>query len=132
MNTDGSRYRDYTLFPYKVSHLNINYSPCDINPYFYNNCLLPYDFINNYEINKYMYISGAYYVIKKNIANQYKLNENFSWNDGEDVEYSKRLHDSNIIIKCNPFSTVHLIKYKDKLHFENIINDDMLHLLKLL
>ena len=35
INTDGSRFRDYTLFPYEVDYLNIDYSPGkDIDEYF--------------------------------------------------------------------------------------------------
>jgi hypothetical protein len=123
---DGSRYRDYTLFPYKFDNSNGSYSPSDIHNYFYNNCLLPYDFINNAKINKYMYISGAYYVIKKHIANNFKLDEDLIWGASEDVEISKRLNDNNIIIKCNPFSHVQLLKNKERIHFEYEIDDEML------
>ncbi len=126
IKTDGTRYRDYTLFPYKVNYLNIDYSPSDIHPYFYDNCFLPYDFINNSKINKYMYISGAYYVIKKHIANKFKLDETLCWGESEDVELSKRLNNNNIIINCNPFSTVYLLKEKGRSHFEYEINDEML------
>jgi hypothetical protein len=122
INADGNRYRDYTLFPYKVNYLNIDYSPGDINSYFNDNCLLPYDFINNIKTNKYLYISGAYYVIKKNIANQNLLNEDLVWGRGEDVEFSKRLHNNGIIIKCNSFSSVKLLKYKGSIHWEKEIN----------
>ena len=121
-NNNGIRYRDYTLFPYKVDYLNINYSPGDdIDNYFNNNCLLPYDFINNIKTNKYMYITGAYYVIKKNIATKFLLDEELVHCKGEDVEYSKRLHENNIIIKLNKFSSVTLLKYKESIHWEKEI-----------
>lgn len=123
---DGNRFRDYTLFPCKVDYLNINYSPTDIDNYFEHHCLLPYDFVNNIKTNKYMYISGAYYIIKKHIALKYKLDENLVWGRGEDVEISKRLHANNIIIKCNRFSSVSLLKHKQYIPWEKPINKDKL------
>lgn len=126
INRNGARFRDYSLFPGKVDYLNIDYSPDDIHPYFSNNCLLPYNFINNIKTNKYMYVSGSYYVIKKNIANTFLLDENLVWGRGEDVEYSKRLHNNGIIIQCNQFSSVQLLKYKPSVHWEKEINPQML------
>jgi len=121
-NNDGTRFRDYTLFPYEVDYLNIDYSPGkDIDQYFNENCLLPYDFINNINTNKYMYISGAYYIIKKNIATKFLLDENLVHCKGEDVEYSKRLHENGIIIKCNKYSSVVLLKQKNPIHWEKEI-----------
>jgi len=123
INKDGNRFRDYTLFPYEVDYLNIFYSPGkDIDNYFNNNCLLPYNFINNKKTNKYMYISGAYYVIKKTVALNNLLNESLVHGKGEDVEYSKRLHLKGFIIKCNYNSTVELLKQKDSIHWEKEIN----------
>ena len=122
INKDGNRFRDYTLFPHVVDYLNIFYSPGkDIDRYFDNNCLLPYNFINNEKTNKYMYISGSYYVIKTTIALNNLLNENLVWGKGEDVEYSKRLHSKGIIIKCNPYSSVKFLKYKQSVHWEKEI-----------
>jgi hypothetical protein len=126
INGNGARFRDYSLFPGKVDYLNLDYSSEDVHPYFSNNCLLPYNFINNIKTNKYMYVSGSYYVIKKNIANTFLLDENLVWGRGEDVEYSKRLHNNGIIIQCNQFSSVQLLKYKPYVHWEKEINPQML------
>jgi hypothetical protein len=127
INFDGTRFKDYTLFPYRVEHLGYNYTPGDdIDSYFNDNCLLPYDFDNNHKTNKYMYISGSYYVIKKQIAVKYNLNEELVWAQGEDVELSNRLHNSGIIIKCNQFSGVKFLKYKHTVHWEKQISDDKL------
>jgi len=126
LNINNNRYRDYTLFPYKVDYLNIDFSPVDISDYFKDNCLLPYDFENNIKTNKYMYISGAYYVIKKNIALLYPLDEKLVHGGGEDVELSKRLHNNGIIIKCNRFSSVTLLKYKHQIHWEKEVNQNEL------
>jgi hypothetical protein len=122
LDNDGTRFRDYTLFPYEVDYLNIFYSPGnDIDIYFNDNCLLPYDFINTIKTNKYMYISGSFYVIKKTIATKYLLDENLSHCQGEDVEYSKRLHSNGIIVKCNLYSSVIFLKQKGGLHWHKEI-----------
>jgi hypothetical protein len=127
-NKDGNRFRDYTLFPYEVDYLNIFYSPGkEIDNYFNDNCLLPYHFKNNIKTNKYMYISGAYYIIKKNIALKYLLDESLIWGKGEDVEYSKRLHSNGVIIKCNHYSEVYLLKQKESVHWEKEINEEYLN-----
>jgi hypothetical protein len=123
-NIDNTRYRDYTLFPYKVDYLNINYSPCDIDKYFNNNCLLPYSFKNSINTNKYLYISGAYFVVKKYIGLMFPLDETLLHNGGEDVEWSKRLHNNNIIIECNSYSSVSLLKYKIPMSWEKVIDED--------
>jgi hypothetical protein len=126
INIDGSRFRDYTLFSNKVDFLNINYSPADIDNYFNENCLLPYNFVNSIKTNKYMYISGSYYVIKRDIALKHQLNENLCWGQGEDVELSKRLHANGIIIQCNQFSSVKLLKYKDRVLWEREVSNEKL------
>ena len=123
-NKDNTRYRDYTLFPYKVDYLNINYAPCDINNYFNNNCLLPYSFKNSITTNKYLYISGAYFVVKKYIGLAFPLDETLLHNGGEDVEWCKRLHNNKIIIECNSYSSVTLLKYKTPMSWENVIDED--------
>ena len=74
--------------------------------------------------NKYMYISGAYYVIKKHIANKFLLDENLCHSQSEDVEYSKRLHNNGIFIKCNKYSSVSLLKYKHSTNWEKEINPE--------
>ena len=101
-NNDGTRYRDYVI----ARDLMYNM------PDYIESCLLPYDFENNEISNKFMYVSGSYYVIKKNIALDFKLNEKLIWGQGEDYELSMRLHKAKIIIKCNSFSTISLLKQK--------------------
>ena len=128
INEDGTRFRDYTLFPMEVDYLNIFYAPGkDIDNYFNDHCLLPYSFVNNINTNKYMYISGSYYVIKKDIATKHLLDENLVHGRGEDVEYSKRLHLNGIIIKCNHYSEVYLLKQKYQVSWEKEINEEYLN-----
>lgn len=53
----------------------------------YGNVVLPY----NYEGSKGMYVPGYYWVAKKKVMEDFPLNENFVWNEGEDIEWSKRV-----------------------------------------
>lgn len=127
VNIHNVRFRDYTLYPYNIGHNGYScISPAEIDEYFNDYCLLPYHFENNLKINKYMYISGSYYVIKKSIANMFPLDENLGHCQGEDVEYSKRLNNYGIIIKCNPNSKVTLLKEKYSFCWEREINNVML------
>ena len=120
VNKNNTRFRDHTLFPGDGKVI----SPSnDIDLYYNTHCLLPYDFINTIKTNKYMYISGAYYIIKKNIAETYLLDENLAHCESEDLEYSHRLHDNGIFIQCNPYSRVNFIKDKNVMIFENLINE---------
>ena len=48
--------------------------------------IVPYDYTNT----QYMYISGAYWVAKKQFMQEHPLNEDLSWGEGEDVEWSYR------------------------------------------
>ena len=128
INQNGERFRDYTIFPYKSSNSEFtrDWSPCEIDSYFNNYCLLPYDFLNNPKLNKYMYISGAYYVIKTEIALKHKLNEKLLHCESEDVELCTRLHNNNVLIQCNQHSSVHFLKYKESLPWEREVDRDKL------
>lgn len=108
--THNARYRDFCIFPY------------GIEPYFQKACLLPYDFDPRDTIRKILYISGAYYVIKKLTALKFPLDERLFHGAGEDVYYSRVLSQNNIFIKCNPHSAVQLIKHKDQIHWERKMN----------
>ena len=118
----NNRFRDYTLLPTRCEEIGCFYSPGDIDPYFFDNGLLPYDFENSHATNKYMYISGSYYIIKKSIALQFPLDETLLHCQSEDIELSKRLHRNGIIIRCNPFSSVSFLKPKDSVHWEKEIS----------
>ena len=117
---DGKRFRDFLLFPNGLA------------PFFQNGALLPYDYNPSKTISKLMYISGAYYVIKKNIALKFPLNEDLLHNMGEDIDLCHRLSDANIIFKCNKYSCVKLLKDKNFVGWEKeLSNDDMVLLLEL-
>ena len=125
LNNNGIRFRDYTIYPY------------DINNPFKSRALLPYNYPPSYKLSKILYISGTYYIIKKQIALKYPLDERLCWGDGEDVLLTKQLINNNIILKCNPYSTVNFLKQKlsapweievsldDLLMFENMSDLDI-------
>jgi hypothetical protein len=122
IGADGKRFRDYNLF--------IEFVRC-IDSGFENACLLPYDFKNNNRINMLMYISGAFYIIKKEVALAFPLDENKTWGYGEDVELSNRLARNNILIECNSNSEVHLLREKQVPSWHNeITNETLLNKLK--
>lgn len=73
-------------------------------------CIIPYNFSN---LTKYMYISGTYWISKKNVMLEFPLNEKLSWGESEDVEWSKRVREK-YIFEMNENSSVSFLKYKDK------------------
>jgi hypothetical protein len=125
INNNGNRFRDYVLFP--GEYFGTKNLGKDIDDYFNYHCFLPYDFINNIKTNKYLYISGSYYVIKKHIALEHPLDENFVHCGGEDLEYSVRLHSKGIYIQCNHHSSVHFLKQKIQMNWEQEINSEYLN-----
>jgi hypothetical protein len=116
-NINGDRYNDYTLFLWYM---------LEIDTRFQLQCLLPYDFKPTYLSNKLTYIPGYYYIIKKNLALQYPLDERKGHTEGEDIDLSYSLTQNNIMIKCNSYSTVKFLKDKGKLHFMNEITSPLL------
>jgi len=99
INTDGTRFRDWTLWAESAEEIAIP------NPYY----LIPYSIKN---LSKLMYFSGSYWVAKKEIMEEFPLNEDLFWGQSEDVEWSKRIREKyNFSINEN--SIVELLKYKD-------------------
>lgn len=101
-NADGTRYRDWTLWPDDIQHIIGNWD---------GKYLLPYDVT---DLSKYMYFSGPYWIAKKEIMRRFPLNETLSWGESEDVEFSKRIRQKHIF-SINPHSQVRLLKQKDRI-----------------
>jgi len=83
LNKDGSRFRDWCLWPH--NQINHGQSTEDIIK---SSALLPYE-INN--LNQFQYISGSYWISKKKVMVEFPLNEDLTWGEAEDVEWSKRV-----------------------------------------
>jgi hypothetical protein len=106
LNSDGSRFRDWCAWD--------DPDICFRNGH---SIILP-----NYDYSKveYMYISGSYWISKKEFMLKNKLDENLSWGEGEDVEWSKRIRDNlnyvindRSIIRLNKFKSLSAIYIKD-------------------
>lgn len=115
LNSDGSRYRDWSLWPHDLDDI---WGPTC------RECLLPYNVTN---LSKFMYISGAYWVAKKRVMEQFPLNEELTWGESEDVDWSKRVR-TTFNFKINPYSKVSLLKQKDPVFTE--ISEEKLKLVQ--
>lgn len=98
INPDGGRYRDWTIW---IS---------DNDPDRYNmHRLLPY---TETHLSKQMYLSGAYWIAKRDVMQKFPLDERLSWGESEDVIWSnqvKQVYDFSI----NTNSVAKLMKWKD-------------------
>lgn len=112
---DGKRFRDFIIYRW------------GLQPYFQDRCLLPYSYKPANAIRQLLYISGTYYIIKKDVMITHLLNENLTHGDGEDVEISQRLATNNIYIECNSYSSVSLLKDKSQSYWEKdeLTNEDI-------
>jgi hypothetical protein len=63
------------------------------------------------EWQKYIYISGTYWVAKKDVMDEFPLNENLMWAQSEDIDWCQRVR-KKYMFKCNKYSTCKLIKQK--------------------
>jgi hypothetical protein len=59
-----------------------------------------------------MYISGSYWVAKKDVMLEFKLDENLCWGQSEDIVWSKQVS-QKYEFTMNTYSVVKLLKYKD-------------------
>jgi hypothetical protein len=64
---------------------------------------------NNWNLTEYQYISGGYFVVKKEFFLENLFDENMIAGQEEDVEWSKRVRTRGTII-CNPYSIVRQTK----------------------
>lgn len=123
VNLDGCRYRDWTLWCddkiiQACKKANINDRQW----------MLPYSELS---LSKYMYFSGAYWVAKKSIMQEIKLNEMLVWGQGEDVEWCK-IYRRKYDFQMNDKSTVHIIKPDKHASFTELTAHDVARLKKVL
>ncbi len=55
---------------------------------------------NDWSQTQYMYISGAFFIIKKHVMIDEPLDESRGWNEEEDVEWSMRVR-NKYVMRCN-------------------------------
>jgi hypothetical protein len=87
----------------------------------------------NWNETKYQYISGGFFIVKKEFFMKNKLNEKLSWyekdknGNNEDVEWSLRIRDKAKII-CNPKAHVYHLKiHNDMIGKPRTKNDKIIH-----
>ena len=123
LNEDETRYRDWCIWPYNGNFMDdivaLNAEERQAFPQRADlmeglQCLIPYNITN---LSKYMYFSGAYWVGKKYIMGEFPLNEELSWSQGEDVEWSMRIREK-YNFSINSKSIVRLLKYKGRVFDE--------------
>lgn len=102
LNSDSSRYIDWVIWPH-----NKNFMDNIVLPN--RECLIPYDMTH---LSKYQYISGAYWVAKKDVMMEFPLDENLVWGQGDDVIWS-RLVRKKYNFSINRFSSVKSLKLKE-------------------
>ena len=121
ISPDGSRFRDWTLFPFPhYGYVQNRILECGVR------CLIPY----HMNLSRYQYFSGSYFVCKKYIMEKIKLNEELCWGEGEDVEWSSRfVHENNYTFSMNQNSSVKLLKNKDR-SFNEINEEEITNILK--
>jgi hypothetical protein len=69
-------------------------------------------------LSKYQYISGSYWIAKKEIMQKFPLDETLSWGESEDVIWSKQVRE-NYEFNMNPNSSVYIMKQgKDRVFNE--------------
>ena len=100
LNEDGTRYRDWCAW----DDPDFCYLP---NGQHWA-CTVAY----TYRKIEYMYISGAYWVAKKEVMEAEPLNENLCWGESEDVEWSFRMR-KRYNYQMNIWSSAQLLKQKD-------------------
>lgn len=106
IDASGARFRDWCIWPH-----NKNFMDKEIG----RNCLIPYSIRH---LSKFQYISGSYWIAKKNIMKEFPMDESLVWGEGEDVSWSKQVREKyNFDMNIN--STVILMKHgKNKVFSE--------------
>lgn len=97
LNYDGTRYRDWCIWPHNGNHMDTLIG---------RDCLIPYDMTH---LSKYMYISGAYWIAKKSLMLEFPFDENLLWGQGEDLQWSIQVR-QQYNFNMNPNSTVQIMK----------------------
>jgi hypothetical protein len=110
IDIDGKRYRDWTL-------CQLVPETKDLIPYL----LLPYKFRN---LSKLMYFSGAYWVAKKSVMEEFPLDENLLHCQMEDIDWSWKLT-KKYNFSINEKSIVRLNKPNYRFFEEPVVNSEI-------
>lgn len=102
LNKDNTRYHDWLLW----KENNINFDSYLLSK---KEFMLPY-YIRF--LTRFMYISGTYWVAKKEFMTKFPLDETLSWGEAEDAIWSKSIRDKTKF-KLNTYSKVKFSKQKN-------------------
>jgi hypothetical protein len=86
--------------------------------------LLPYSYT---QYSKLMYMPGFYWIAKKSVMQEFPLNENLTWGQAEDIEWSRRVREK-YDFSINPNSSVKFLKQKEYILRE--MSQESLNILK--
>lgn len=112
INSNNERYRDWCIWADKDYILNDSYNnEPGVKSNIIKRILPPY----TYNKTQNMYISGAYFIVKKYVMEKYPLDESLVWGQGEDVKWSGQvLLEEGYTYKMNIHSKAKLLKRKDR------------------
>lgn len=100
LNMDGSRYRDWVTWD-APENQTIDGKVGLLAPY-------------SYDKFQHMYISGGYWIAKRELMLKEPINKWFHWGECEDLEWSKRVLRKGYKYKMNTLSVTNVIKpFKD-------------------
>ena len=113
LNLNGERFRDWCAWD-DPRHGNegLCFEPwCSQGIVFKGKaCVVPY----SYNQTQYMYISGTYFLVKRQVLLDNPFNENLCWGAAEDVEWSMRVRNKYKYV-MNSNAVVTLMKEKDRI-----------------
>jgi hypothetical protein len=111
LNKDGTRFRDWCVFQYDGNKGLNGIWPCNLSK-----CpdvfLSPYLPDYSYNRTENLYISGTYWLAKREVMLAEPLDEEFVWGQHEDIEWSFRVLPKYKYV-MNTQSHVHLLHQKD-------------------
>jgi len=96
---NGKRYRDWILWWDNKNKLDYLIAPFNV--------AIPY---NMRHLTRWMYISGAFWIAKKEFMLKFPLDESLLATQGEDVEWSLRIRQTYKYVCCEE-AKVHLMKF---------------------
>jgi hypothetical protein len=102
-NNVDTRYRDWSIFP----HTGVVEKAINVCGFQGHECLIPYEETG---FSKLQYISGGWWIAKKHVMEEFRLNESLCWGQGEDVEWSYRVR-NKFNFSINKEASVRLLKY---------------------
>ena len=98
LNNNGERYRDWILLWDAIEGVpKMQF-------------ILPY---HETRLSKYMYLNGSYWVAKKHVMEEFPLDEELVWGQGEDVVWS-RLVSQTYDFSMNVNSTAIMLKHNGR------------------